>query len=159
MRPARPLAAAALLLLALAAPTLARADGGTPSPSVEHGPADVVAIVVDALRTNDAEDNGIATVYRFAAPGNRANTGPLPRFARMIKRGFGDMLAHVDSRFDEIRIVGDKALQAVWLTTPSGTEVGYAFQLGRQSGGEYDGMWMTEAVLPLGEGERSGTRI
>ena len=130
-------------------------------PSADYTPQQVVEIVVDALRTNAAtpDDAGIATVYRFASPGNRAHTGPLERFTRMIKLGFDDMLAHVSSRFDEMRVVDDKALQAVWLTTPSGEEVGYAFQLGRQQGGDYDGMWMTEAVLPLGEGERSGTRI
>ena len=77
----------------------------------------------------------------------------------MIKRGFPDMLEHESSRFDEMQVDDDKALQAVWLMAPSGSETGYAFQLGRQSGGEYDGMWMTESVLPLGPGKRSGTRI
>lgn len=157
--------AAALLAIAFAAALAfvapARADDALPAPSPALSPEEVVEIVIDALRTNEgtADDAGIRTVWRFASPGNRASTGPLPRFARMIKRGFPDMLAHESSRFDEMRVVDDKALQAVWLTLPSGNEVGYAFQLGRQEGGEYDGMWMTEAVLPLGEGARSGTRI
>ena len=159
----RPAVASLALLAATfflpAALSAARADG--PAPSTEHTPQEVVEFVVDALRTNDPDedDAGIATVFAFASPGNRAVTGPLERFTRMIKIGFDDMLAHVSSRYDEMTVSGDKALQAVWLTTPSGAEVGYAFQLGRQEGGEYDGMWMTESVLPLGEGERSGTRI
>lgn len=157
--------AAALLAIVLAAALAivapARADDALPAPSPELSPEDVVEIVIDALRTNEGTDDdaGIRTVWRFASPGNRASTGPLPRFTRMIKRGFPAMLAHESSRFDEMRVVDDKALQAVWLTLPSGSEVGYAFQLGRQEGGEYDGMWMTEAVLPLGRGARSGTRI
>jgi len=132
-----------------------------PAPTLERTPQEVVEIVVDALRTNgDATgDEGIATVFRFASPGNKASTGPLTRFTRMIKMGYPEMLAHQSSRFDEMTVSGDKALQAVWLMSPSGTEVGYAFQLGRQRGGDYDGMWMTESVLPLGKGERSGTRI
>lgn len=155
----RPLLGAACLALALAHGS-ARADDAPPAPSPEHTPEQVVRIVIEALRDNDPRDDaGIATVYRFASPGNRASTGPLPRFSLMIKRGFSDMLEHRSSRFDEMRVIDDKALQAVWLTLPSGTETGYLFQLGRQRGGDYDGMWMTEAVLPLGPGERSGTRI
>ena len=159
MRP--PIAALALSLVLLLPGATARADGLDAVPSTEHTPEEVVRIVVGALRVNESveDDEGIATVFRFASPGNQASTGPLARFTTMIKRGFADMLGHVGSRYDEMRVVEDKALQAVWLTTPSGSEVGYAFQLGRQSGGEFDGMWMTEAVLPLGEGERSGTRI
>lgn len=149
------------LALLIALPAAARADGHGAVPSTEHSPGKVVRIVVDALRENERRggDEGIATVFRFASPGNRASTGPLERFTRMIKHGYSDMLGHVGARFEEMRVVDDKALQVVWLTTPSGTEMGYAFQLGRQSGGEFDGMWMTEAVLPLGEGERSGLRI
>jgi len=167
MRITRTIVTTALLALPLAlslALPHARADGheaDAPVPSTELSPERVVEIVVDALRTNDgtSDDAGIETVWRFASPGNRASTGPLARFSRMIKRGFPDMLEHESSRFDEMRIDDDKALQAVWLMLPSGGEVGYAFQLGRQRGGEYDGMWMTESVLPLGKGERSGTRI
>ena len=153
------LALALAFLIAL--PATALADGHGAVPSTEHSPEKVVRIVVDALRENERRDGdeGIATVFRFASPGNRASTGPLERFTRMIKHGYSDMLGHVGARFEQMRVIDDKALQAVWLTTPSGTEMGYAFQLGRQSGGEFDGMWMTEAVMPLGEGERSGLRI
>ena len=114
-------AGVALLAVALASST-ARADEAAPAPSPELSPEEVVEIVVDALRTNDrAEDDaGIETVWRFASPGNRASTGPLPRFTRMIKRGFPDMLEHESSRFDEMQVADDKALQAVWLMAPSG---------------------------------------
>jgi len=149
------------LLLAFTLPLqLARAEA-EPVPSADLTPEQVIGIVIESLRDNDQSDNddGIATVFRFASPANRAQTGPIERFARMIKVGFNDMLEHVSSRSDPIEIEGDTAVQAVWLMSSSGTEVGYAFQLGRQRGGEFDGMWMTEAVIPLGEGEHSGTRI
>ena len=77
----------------------------------------------------------------------------------MIKRGFGDMLNFVESRYDPVEISGNQAVQAVWLTMPDGTELGYAFQMGKQQGGEYADMWMTEGVVPLGRGPNSGTRI
>jgi len=153
---------AAALLLGTACgygPSAVAAD--PPEPSIDLQPAEVVEIVVDALRRNPGleDDAGIRTVFRFASPGNRAMTGPVERFATMIKRGYGDMLGFASSRFEDIEVERDTALQVVWLRQEDGRESGYAFQLGRQSGGEYDGMWMTDAVLPLGESAESGTSI
>ena len=138
-----------------------KADGSGLVPDSDYSPEQVVKIVIEALKTNDEanNDDGIATVFEFASPGNRSNTGPLPRFVRMIKRGFPDMLNHTDARYDTMKISGDTAVQAVWLLTPSGEEVGYAFQLGKQQGGDFANMWMTEAVMPLGPGTQGGTGI
>ena len=129
-------------------------------PAVGIEPGEVIQIVVDALRSNDSDsgDEGIALVWRFAAPSNKAITGPLPRFSQMIKRGFPNMLNHVASDYGPIRIEEDLAAQPVWLLTPSGDEVGYLFQLRKQTSGEYEGMWMTESVYPLAP-RRSGRSI
>lgn len=128
------------------------AFGSSPLPATQHSAADVVRIVITALRENDPSggNRGIATVYRFASPGNRQATGPYPRFLAMIHQGFPDMLNHIDSRFDPIEVSGDLAVQTVWLLTRSGEERGYLFQLGRQQEGDFAGMWMTEAVVPVG---------
>lgn len=122
-----------------------------PEPSVDYSPEEVVQIVIEALKNNDPDDgdSGIATVFRFASPGNRAQTGPLERFTQMIKGGFSDMLNHVGSRTENMVIEGDKALQPVWLTTAGGKEIGYLFQIGKQADGLHSGVWMTEAVFPL----------
>ena len=166
--PARSALPAFALVAALAAAApQARADAAAgpnalqARPSTEHAPEEVVAIVVNALQDNPGteDDAGIATVFAFASPGNRRVTGPFERFRAMIKRGYSDMLGFAESRFDELRLEDDVAFQIVWLTQPDGRETGYVFQLGRQSGGEYDGMWMTDAVYPIGEGPRSGTSI
>ncbi len=133
----------------------AMADDKTVHPSTELSPQQVVEIVVKALQENDADDTGIATVFRFASPGNKANTGPLERFSGMIKKGFGEMLNHAGSRTGEMKIDGKTALQPVYLTTPGGLEIGYMFQIGEQTDGEYKGMWMTEAVYPLPHREQS----
>ena len=140
--------------------SIVRADTNNPVPSPDYEPEQVVKIVVDSLQNNsEPADEGIATVFRFASPGNRATTGPLERFTRMIKAGFSDMLNHEGARFDPMKVSGDTATQAVWLLTSSGKELGYAFQLTRQQSGEFEGIWMTDAVVPLGEGPRSGTKI
>ena len=136
-----------------------RANDLSVAPDLRYSAQEVIAIVVDSLQTNTSNDEGIATVYRFASPQNKANTGPLPRFAQMIKRGFPDMLNHIGVRYDPIELTGDVAVQAVWLQTTSGAEYGYAFQVRKQQYGENAGMWMTEAVVPLGQSERSGVGI
>lgn len=138
-----------LLSLSSSAWADTRLDG--PTPSAELTPSEVVQIIVDALKTNDSGsgDQGIATVWRFAAPSNKAATGPLPRFTTMLKKGFGEMLNHIDDDYGPIDIEDDVAMQPVWLVTPRGDEVGYVFRLRRQGEGQFDGMWMTEAVYPI----------
>lgn len=154
-----------LILLALSMQSLAQSEpidnllSGTQNPDKQFTPQQVVQIVVQSLQQNTADDAGIATVFRFASPGNKRATGPLSRFSQMIKRGFPDMLNHIGARYEPMEITGNTAVQAVWLQTRDGQEYGYAFQLGKQSGGETDGAWMTDAVVPLGKGKNSGIGI
>lgn len=140
---------------------VAFADTDSSQPNASLGPEEVISIVVNALKTNDEakDDNGLVTVYAFASPANKSVTGPLPRFKKMIKGGFSDMLNHVKSEFGKIDIEDETALQAVWLTNASGKETGYVFQLGKQIGGEFDGMWLTESVWPIGVREPTGQSI
>jgi hypothetical protein len=126
-------------------------------PNETYTPQQVITIVLDSMQKNAADDEGIATVFRFASPDNKLVTGPLPRFTQMIKRGFPDMLNHISARLEDIDIAGDIAVQSVWLQTQSGTEFGYEFRLSIQRGGKHDGMWMTDAVMPIGK--NTGVRI
>lgn len=156
----------AILLLALALPLLASAvidnrpaTPDLPRPSVDLQPGDVVRIVIDALARNDEPwaDAGIETTYRFASPANKVSTGPLERFTRMVKGPvFGIMVDHVEREFSEVVFTGDRAYQMVRLTGGSGLTMVFAFRLGKQSGGEYANMWMTEAVWPVAAGEEAG---
>ncbi len=150
---------AAVLLVSLAASVhaaLGDAPDPTvelPKPSLELEPQDVVRIVIRALANNDFPfaDAGIATTFGFASPANRRNTGPLNRFTRMVKSfPYGVMVGHVASKFSEVVYVGDNAYQLVHLTTRDGGEVVFAFRLSRQRDGVYAGMWMTDAVWPVG---------
>jgi len=128
-------------------------------PSADITPDQVIKIVVEALRCNDPEtgDEGIATVWRFAAPSNKAITGPLERFSNMLRGGFSNMLNHSNAEFGPIEIDGDRATQPVWLVTPQGNEFGYVFTIRRQGVGEYEGAWMTESVYPVGTRDRGTT--
>ena len=121
---------------------------GRPEPSPELSPEAVIRIQAEALQRNDepAPDAGIATAFRFASPSNRRATGPLPRFTRMIRTGYVDMLGFDRAEYEPVRVAGDRAEQAVTLVRRDGRRVTYAFTLSRQRGGAYDGCWMTDGV-------------
>ncbi len=118
-------------------------------PRADLAAEDVVGIVINALAKNDQPfpDAGIATTFAFASPGNKANTGPLEKFTRMVKsHPYAVMVNHVASDFSEVVRVGDDAYQLVALTGLDGSGVVFAFRLSRQLDGEFEGMWMTDAV-------------
>lgn len=139
---------AALLLML---PRIALAQGINMAPNETYTPQQVIGIVLNSMQNNADDNEGIATVFRFASPDNKLVTGPLSRFTQMIKRGYPDMLNHTSARLEDIYLAGDVAIQAVWLQTQSGTEYGYQFKLSIQRGGTYDGMWMTDSVISIGK--------
>jgi hypothetical protein len=127
-----------------------------PQPTTERQPEDVVRIVIEALAHNDKPhaDAGIATTFAFASPANKVNTGPLPKFSQMIRTPtYGIMIDHLEHEFREVVLMGDKAYQMVRVLGNSGAEAIFAFRLSRQLGGEFDGMWMTDAVWPVATGD------
>jgi hypothetical protein len=158
----RPASLITLLLLVMQGFTLHAAiteqpeTQGLPQPSRDQQPADVVRIVVEALAKNDEPyvNAGIATTFAFASPANKINTGPLPKFTQMILTPtYAIMLDHVEHEFSEVVMMGIQAYQMVKISTGSGDEVIFAFRLSRQRDGEFDGMWMTDAVWPVASGD------
>jgi hypothetical protein len=123
-----------------------------PRPSTELQPGEVVRIVIDALARNDYPfpDAGIETTFNFASPANKVNSGPLERFARLVKGPvFGKMINHLDSTLSKVILEGNKALRLVQIVGENNETRYFAFRLGLQEEGDYAGMWLTEAVWPL----------
>ena len=155
-----PVLVAVAISWSLAAPLQAALSGKPDNtliaqPRVDLAPQDVVAIVVTALANNDQPfpDAGIATTFAFASPGNKTNTGPLERFTRMVKSPpYGVMVNHVARDFSEVVEAGNSAYQLVKLTAMDGREVVFAFRLSKQLDGQFEGMWMTDAVWPVSNG-------
>ena len=141
-------AAAVLFAMAAASPSDPAAPAA-PEPSPDLSPAEVVRIQVEALKRNDdpTPGAGIATAFRFASPGNRAATGPLPRFDRMVRAGYADLLGFARAEYGELTVTGDRAVAAVTLVQRDGRRVTYGFALSRQTAGAYAGCWMTDAVV------------
>jgi Domain of unknown function (DUF4864) len=139
--------ALALAFLALVAPAWS-ADLLAPDPALS--PAEVVAIQLDALQANDAgTDAGIAQTWAFAHPDNKRMTGPLPRFAQMIKGPqYRMLLNHRSHEVQEVSHTDEEAVFAVTVTTATGDVVGHRWTVAQVRDGEHAGAWMTIAVSP-----------
>ncbi len=139
---------AALLAMLNASLVTARPAAIGPNPSLT--PRQVVERQLAALKTVDQpfKDAGFATVFNFTSPENRAQSGPFPRFAQMIRSGFGELINHKKSHLAATLQQGAEAAQPVEITSVSGRVTRYIFILRRQQQGEYKGCWMTDGVLP-----------
>ena len=144
----------AVALLVMAAASWA-ADLLRPDPALS--PEEVVAIQLDALQTNDMPetDVGIAQTWAFAHPDNKRVTGPLPRFAQMIKGPlYQILLGHRSHEIKEVMATDTQVVFAVTVTSQTGKVVGYRWTVAKVAGGEHAGAWMTTSVsppLPIGE--------
>jgi hypothetical protein len=134
----------------------------TTQPHRELTPMQVVETVMEALRNNDAPspDSGIATTFAFASPANKRFTGPLPRFISMVHDPvYAPMLGWDLIKYGRPMIIGDRAQLPVQLLDAHGELSVFVFDLARQSGGEFDGCWMTDGVarLPTDESQSPAT--
>jgi hypothetical protein len=128
--------------------TLAPVREATPSPDLSA--ADVVQIQLIAFGNNNPDDEGIAIAYRFASPGNRTQTGPLPRFAAMVRGpAYEVMLQHDRAEFAPLVLRDGIAIQRVTLYRGQEAAV-YDFLLRRQEIEGCGSCWMTEGVFLRG---------
>ena len=128
-----------------------------PDPSI--APEEVVAIQMKALQFNDnpSPDFGIEQTWNFAHPRNRAMTGPLPRFAGMLKGpAYGQMLNHASHKIVPVPGDGDRVNFDVFMETDRGQVLYFNWAVELVKGGEFDNCWMTVAVsMPRSAGQGS----
>lgn len=119
-------------------------------PTCERPPGIVIHVQVGALANNDpATDAGIRTRWRFTAPSTRGAVGSYPDFVRAVTAQYGPLLAAGNVTYGPLRRNGNLAFRQVNVVTPSGTSATYAWTVARQSGGRYEGCWMTVSVTPV----------
>lgn len=121
-----------------------------PSPNPDLSPADVVRIQLEALQHNDTPtpDAGIATAFQFAAPSNRAATGPIDRFIQLVKNPlYAPMLNFIRAEVEEGEMGTEEATLRVTVMAQLGEWVRYVFSLERQIEYPYSGCWMTAGVV------------
>lgn len=125
------------------------AQAKQPTPTPDLSPAQVVRVVMDALKNNDADDSGIAVTFDFASPGNKEATGPLARFIPMVKSPvYGPMLNHRSSTVGKVLVRDDEAQALVTLIDAKGEKAAYVFRLSRQpDDGDPPNCWLTDGVI------------
>jgi hypothetical protein len=126
-------------------------DSPTPAPvpSPALTPERVVEIQLDALRRNDLPepDAGIATAFRFASPGNRRTTGPVERFALIVKSpAYRPMIGHRIAGYGPMKVNGDRAACRVKIVAADGKAHDYEFRLSKDPA---SACWFTDGVLPF----------
>ena len=131
-------------------------------PSRALAPAQVIQILLAALKHNDSPnaDDGIRTAFRFASPGNRLMTGPEERFIRLVKNPlYRPLLNHRSSDVRPIQISDDRAAQRVKLIDASGSPAIFVFTLSRQTLEPYKDCWMTDGVERIQPEDLPNTQI
>lgn len=115
-------------------------------------PVEVVQIQLSALRANQENDEGIAVAFRFASPQNRAHTGPITRFASLLKSAdYLPLLNHIEASLGSTRGHHGSRFIPVVVTDAFGNSSAFVWVLSRQAHGECDNCWMTDQVIPLGQ--------
>ena len=127
----------------------------TPNPLI--APAEVVAIQMTSLKHNDLDepDFGIRQTWAFAHPQNRRLTGPLPRFATMLKGpAFSPLLNHRAHQIKpaETNPAGQHASGAAWrkfdvlVETAQGDILYLSWVVQQVVDGPLQDCWMTVGV-------------
>ena len=130
--------------------------GAQPRPQPGLAPGEVIRTVVEALqnRNSPSPNAGIFTVYQFASPANRVNTGPYGKFLQLVRfRSFDPLFSgHADS-YGPLTVAGDRAKQKVRFRVAGGGVVWFLFAVSRQTGeqtrGRCSGCWMVDRVAPV----------
>jgi len=118
-----------------------------PSPDLE--PCDVVRLQLTGLSDEKADGVGILQCYCFASPANRAVTGPLERFGRMVRRGpYYGMARPRAVLIGRPQVQGRVARLLVTVIDERSQVQAFSFVLSRQEDAPFEDCWMTEAVFP-----------
>lgn len=129
------------------------ADRGEPTrPDRALTPDGVVAVQLAALRSERragvGAGDGIRVTWGFASPGNQRATGPIQRFASMLRSpAYDGLLGHRAAQAGPVLLDGDSARQEVLVLTEDDRAQGYTWVLCRRWDGVHAGCWLTDGVL------------
>lgn len=136
-----------LFLLGLMSPAVA--DLMQPSPDLS--PQRVVEIQLQSLQRNDSPtpDAGIEQTWVFAHPDNKRLTGPLDRFAAMIKGPHYKLLLKLrEYRIEKVVRTENRALFNVSIVTDEEQRASFQWEVAKVEAGVHAGAWMTIGVSP-----------
>lgn len=120
-------------------------------PSPQLSPEEVIGIQVGALSAEGDIETRIENCYRFASPANRAHTGPLDRFQRMVATpSYRPLLSAKKFLVGRAQVKEGEAHLLLTVADSDGKLWVYRCFLSKQTGDGFAGCWMTDAVVLAG---------
>jgi hypothetical protein len=117
-------------------------------PAPQFTPEQVIELQIRALSGQGEIKTRVERCYRFASPANRAHTGPLDRFLRMVDSPpYGPLLNAKKFLVGRASVDNGRAHLLLTVVDTGGELTLYRCFLSRQTDGEFAGCWMTDAVL------------
>jgi hypothetical protein len=118
-------------------------------PSTELTPDAVVRLQAAGLSEHRPDAVGVLQCYAFASPANRAVTGPLDRFGKMVRQGAFECMARPQAMLIGRPQITDRIARVlVTMIDDQHRLHAFTFVLARQREAPFKDCWMTEAVLP-----------
>jgi len=138
-------AALALAAWFLCAVAVAAPPGGATLPQKEW--TTIRKVIGDQLLALKAGDGTKAVTY--AAPGIREQLGTPDNFMRMVREGYGALLAARSTQFLEGAVIEDAIVQPLRLVLPDDSVVVALYQMQKQSNGQWRiaGCWIAPSTV------------
>lgn len=125
-------------------------------PKAEFTPQQVVDKQMASLQAAMLDNEQLIECYSFAAPSNRATTGPFENFSALVRTyPYIELGRCADYQVGTAVIEGDAAAVLVTLLTDRDESLAFRFVLGKQTQAPYTGCWMTEGVFALDADDNS----
>ena len=127
-------------------------------PSTNLKPFEVLMIQLNSLKNNDNpyKDAGIEQTWEFAHPINKASTGPLERFKKMIySDSYKILISHENTKITVLKESFDQFVFKVYVLSKNKKRYYYIWQMEKEKReGKFKDCWMTTGVsdpIYLGE--------
>ena len=119
-------------------------------PNINLKPIDVLLIQLDSLKNNNNpyKDAGIEQTWEFAHPSNKAATGPLEKFKKMIySDSYKILISHVNNETIVLKETQKKFVYKVFVLSEDKKKYYYIWQIEKVSvEGKLKNCWMTTQV-------------
>ena len=129
-------------------PSISNADLVKPNTNLQ--PFDVLMIQLNSLKNNNIpyKDAGIEQTWEFAHPNNKAITGPLDKFKKMIySESYKILISHQSAEITILKETEDISVYKVTVLTKNKKKYYYIWQVEKVlSEGKLKNCWMTSSV-------------
>lgn len=116
-------------------------------PRPELSPEEVVRIQLRSLAS--ANGMGMVECFGFASPANRVQTGPIERFAQMVRQPPYDVLSQPHTSVVGSAVFREETARVLVTILHSQRVSTFVWVLSRQKDPPFAGCWMSDAVLPV----------